>query len=191
MTVYGYARVSTKGQDLHEQTHSLVVAGVDEKNIFSEKFTGTTTDRPEFNKLMDIVKAGDTITVTKLDRFARNTREALEAIDPLIDNNVEIKVLNFGSIENTTTGRLIRTMLLAVAEMERDMIVERTQSGKAYAKEHNPNFREGRPKRVITEHYRAVYDYYQTHTATETEKAFNVSRATIFRIKRQIENDKG
>lgn len=189
MAVYGYARVSTNGQDLKEQVADLIEAGVESDNVFSEKFTGTTTKRPEFERLISSVVAGDTITVTKLDRFARNTKEALEVIEPLLDANVTIKVLNLGTIEDTPMGRMILRTLLSVAEMERDMIVERTQAGKEYAKTHKPNYREGRPTRAITPHYQAIYDYLQTHTYAETVKAFDTSKATVYRIKKQIESN--
>ncbi|MDO7806527.1 recombinase family protein [Lactiplantibacillus pentosus] len=190
MTInYGYARVSTAGQDLKEQQSELLKAGVQEANLFSEKFTGTTINRPQFNKLLAIVKAGDIITVTKLDRFARNTKEALEAIEPLLDKDVTIKVLNLGTIENTTMGKMILRTLLSVAEMERDMIVERTQAGKAYAKAHKKNYREGRPQRVITPQYQAIYDYLQDHTYKQTATAFKVGTATVSRIKKQIESN--
>ncbi|OTO01319.1 resolvase [Enterococcus sp. 5B3_DIV0040] len=101
MTKYGYARVSTASQSTKEQIQQLLENGV-EKNIFSEKFTGTKRDRPKFNQLLDCLKPGDEIVVTELDRFARNTREALEIIEPLLDDNVTIKVLNLGTIENTS-----------------------------------------------------------------------------------------
>lgn len=130
MTKYGYARVSTASQSTKEQIQQLIENGVDKKNIFSERFTGTKRDRPKFNQLLAGLKSGDEIVVTKLDRFARNTREALEIIEPLLDDNVTIKVLNLGTIENTSMGRMIVRTLLSVAEMERDMIVERTQEGK-------------------------------------------------------------
>lgn len=108
--------------------------------------------------MLDQVREGDMIIVTKLDRFARNTREALEVIEPLIDNDVTIKVLNLGIIENTPMGRMILRTLLSVAEMERDMIVERTQDGKRFAKMNNPNFKEGRPKARITNQKRHAYE---------------------------------
>ncbi|NMV55545.1 recombinase family protein, partial [Lactobacillus reuteri] len=76
MTVYGYARVSTTKQSLEEQLAELKNQGVRKANIFAEKFTGTTTNRPEFERLLKKVKRNDTIVVTKLDRFARNTKEA-------------------------------------------------------------------------------------------------------------------
>lgn len=188
MTVYGYARVSTKGQDLHDQVDQLKAAGVEAKNILAEKFTETKLHRPEFEKLVSTVKPSDTIVVTKLDRLARNTREALNVLDPLMEMGVNFNVLNMGMLNNSSVGKLVRTVLLAVAEMERDMIVDRTQEGKRYAKKHNPNYREGRPRRKITPNYQAIYDYLQNHSYTETEKAFNVSRAIVYRIKKQVES---
>lgn len=184
--VYGYARVSTANQNLNEQLAELKEAGVADQNIYSEKFTGTTTDRPEFQRLLQQLKANDTLVVTKLDRFARNTREALAIIEPLLDQDTIIRVLNLGTIENTPMGRMIVRTLLSVAEMERDMIVERTQAGKEYAKKKNPNYREGRPRRQIGEHEWAVYDYLKSHSVKQTTQAFNVSRSTVFRIKKQI-----
>ena len=185
--IYGYARVSTASQNLEEQIAQLVDAGVDPKNIYSEKFTGTTTHRPIFDLLLNTISSGDTLVITKLDRFARNTREALNSIEPLLDQNISIKVLNLGTIENTPMGKMIVRTLLSVAEMERDMIVERTQAGKEYSKKHNSKFKEGRPKRKIGPHEMAIYEYYQNHSIKETTEAFNTSKATLFRIKQQIE----
>lgn len=187
MTLYGYARVSTNGQDLGDQIDKLKGAGVEPNNIYSEKYTGTTTNRPQFNDLMNVIQPNDTIVVTKLDRFARNTKEALEIIDPLLEKQVTIKVLNLGTIEDTPMGRMIMRTLLSVAEMERDMIIERTQSGKAYAKAHKKNYTEGRPKRAITPQYKAIYEYLKQHTYSDTAKAFKVSRTTVYNIKKQIE----
>lgn len=87
------------------------------------------------------------MVVTKLDRFARNTREALNLINSLLKEKIIIQVLNLGTIDNTPMGRMIVRTLLSVAEMERDMIIERTQAGKVFAKQHNPNYKERRPKR--------------------------------------------
>ncbi|MCH5379661.1 recombinase family protein [Limosilactobacillus reuteri] len=187
MTQFGYARVSTKGQSLADQINQLKSAGVDK--ILAEKFTGTTTSRPQFDKLIKLVKPGDTITVTKLDRLARNTREALNVLDPLMNKGVKFNVLNIGLLENSTIGRLVKTILLAVAEMERDMIVDRTQEGKRYARLHKKNYHEGRPKRLITPHYKAAYSYLLDHTYKDTSKAFNISVSTLQRIKKQINNE--
>ena len=191
MTKYGYARVSTSAQSLAEQIEQLEAQGIEPSNIYAEKFTGTKTDRPEFNKVIRNLHKGDELVVTKLDRLARNTREALEIIEPLLDNGIEINVLNIGKLNNSTVGKLTYQLLLAVAEMERNMIVERTQAGKEYARKHNKNYKEGRPKRTITKYYQNIYNYLKNgHSYTETERYFNVSRSTIYRIKKQIEQEK-
>lgn len=191
MTKYGYARVSTSAQSLDDQLEQLQEQGIEPNAIYSEKFTGTKTNRPQFNKVLKQLHKGDELVVTKLDRLARNSREALDIIEPLLDNGVEINVLNVGKLNNTTVGKLTYQILLAVAELERNTIVERTQSGKAYAKRHNKNFKEGRPKRTITNYYKNIYKYLTNgHSYTETEKYFNISRSTIYRIKKQVEQDK-
>lgn len=136
---YGYARVSTTEQKLENQIEHLKNSSAE--IIYQEKFTGTTTKRPEFNKLLNELKANDTLIVTKLDRFARNTREALDIIQKLFDQGIKVQILNMGTIDNTPTGNLIFTIFSAFAQFERDMIVTRTQEGKAYAKKNDPFFR--------------------------------------------------
>ena len=190
MTKYGYARVSTTAQSLDDQIEQLEAQGIEPNNIYAEKFTGTKTDRPQFNKVLKQLSKGDELIVTKLDRLARNSREALDIIEPLMDNGVEINVLNVGKLNNTTVGKLTYQILLAVAELERNTIVERTQEGKEYARKHNKNYKEGRPRRTITRYYENIYKYLKNgHSYTETEKFFNISRSTIYRIKKQIEQD--
>lgn len=182
MTVYGYARVSTAGQSLNEQKDTLKNAGAD--IIMSEKYSGTTTTRPQFEKLVHLVEPNDTLIVTKLDRFARNTREALNLIDSLLKEKIVIKVLNLGTIDNTPMGRMIVRTLLSVAEMERDMIIERTQAGKVFAKQHNPNYKEGRPRRRKDSRNTAIFEYSNSHTVKETAEAFNISSRTVQYIKK-------
>lgn len=182
MTIYGYARVSTSGQSLREQKEELKNYGAE--IIISEKYTGTTTARPEFEKLVKAIQTNDTLVVTKLDRFARNTREALNLIDSLLEVKVIIKVTNLGTIDNTPMGRLIVRTLLSVAEMERDMIIERTRAGKAFAKQHNPNYKEGRPKRKKDSRNTAIYEYSQKHTIKNTAETFDISLRTVSYIKK-------
>lgn len=126
-----------------------------------EKFTGTTTERPEFNKLLQQLSPDDTLIVTKLDRFARNTREALDIIQDLFNREIKVNILNMGIIDNTPTGQLIFTIFSAFAQFERDMIVTRTQEGKAYAKRNDPHFREGRPQTYTDEQMRLAYQLRQ------------------------------
>ncbi|WP_367298212.1 recombinase family protein [Loigolactobacillus coryniformis] len=156
---YGYARVSTPDQKLENQIQQLEDAGAEK--IYQEKFTGTTTERPEFNKLLNELKANDTLIVTKLDRFARNTREALDIIQDLFKRDIKVNILNMGLIDNTPTGNLIFTIFSAFAQFERDMIVTRTQEGKIYAKTHDPYFHEGRPQTYTDEQIRLVYELRQ------------------------------
>lgn len=156
---YGYARVSTTDQKLENQIELLKNA--DAQKIYQEKFTGTTTDRPEFSQLLKQLKPGDTLIVTKLDRFARNTREALDIIQDLFKRDIKVNILNMGIIDNTPTGQLIFTIFSAFAQFERDMIVTRTHEGKEYAKRNDPYFHEGRPQTYTDEQIRFAYELRQ------------------------------
>ena len=150
--IYGYARVSTKGQQrngnsLEEQERVLKDNGAEK--IYVDAFTGTKLDRPEFTKLMNVIGEGDTLIATKLDRVSRSASKGIALIDELLERGVNVHIVNMGRIDNTPTGKLIRNIFLAFAEFERDQIVERTQEGKAVAKANNPNFTEGRPRKQI------------------------------------------
>lgn len=123
----------------------LKSAGCEE--IYSEKFTGIKVERKEFQKLLTTLKQGDTLIVTKLDRFARSTIDGITIIKQLFEIGVRVNVLNMGTIEDTTTGRLILNIFLAFAEFERDLIVERTQEGKAIAKLKG-DFKKGGPRNL-------------------------------------------
>lgn len=145
--IYGYARVSTKGQDMYgnglqEQTAKLLEAGCEE--IYSDRFTGTTINRPQFSKLLSILKEGDTLVVTKLDRFARTATDGANTVRELVDRGVVVNVLNMGKADNSPVGKMVLTILFSFSEFERDLIVERTTSGKEVAKAKDPNWREGR-----------------------------------------------
>ena len=144
---FAYARVSTRkqfrdGNGLEEQIAKLENVGFDE--LVVEEFTGSTTKRPKLDALIQRLQTGDTLIVTKLDRFARSAAEGLSLINDLLARGVNVFILNMGLIDNTPIGKLITTILLAIAEFERDMIIERTQAGKEIARSKN-GFREGRP----------------------------------------------
>lgn len=160
--IYGYARVSTKGQardgnSLDGQIKALRDAGAEK--IFSDSFTGTKMDRPEFDKLKSHLRQGDKLIVTKLDRFARSAAQGSALIESLIKSGVTVHILNMGVMDDTPTGKLIRTIMLGFAEFERDMIVQRTQEGKAIARAKG-DFKEGRPKKnvdmVLAEKFRKL-----------------------------------
>jgi DNA invertase Pin-like site-specific DNA recombinase len=167
---YGYARVSTTDQKLANQIELLKLAGAEK--IFQEKFTGTTTERPEFQKLLRVLKTG----------------EALAIIQELFKENVKVNILNMGLIDNTPTGQLVFTIFSAFAQFERDMIVTRTQEGKLYAKQHDPLFREGRPKTYSDEQIRFAYELRkQGMTYKMIERKTGISKRTQQRRFKLIE----
>lgn len=146
--IYGYARVSTRsqleGNSLEQQEQQLKDNGATE--IIKEQFTGSKVNRPLFNELLLRLNSGDTLMVCKLDRFARSTLEGITTVRNLIDRGVKVNILNIGLIEDTPTGKLIFSVMSAFAEFERDMIIQRTQEGKAIAKT-KQGFKEGRPRK--------------------------------------------
>lgn len=176
--IYGYARVSTVGQDLEAQIQQLEAAGAE--RIYSEKFTGTTKERPEFKRLLDKLQSGDTLITAKLDRFARSTIDALTIIQELFDRGVRINVLNMGIVEDTTNGRLMLTIFSAFAQFERDMIVERTQEGKAIARQKD-GFKEGRPKSYTEKQLNHAIELLNTNSYNEVAAITGISKSTLIR----------
>ena len=191
-TIYGYARVSTKGQardgnSLEDQTNKLRMNGASQ--IFTDSFTGTKIDRPELDKLIAMLQPGDTLIVTKLDRIARSTTQGLQFIDSLLSKDIKVHILNMGMMDNTPTGKLIRTIMFAFAEFERDMIVQRTTEGKSIARQ-NPDYHEGRPSLTLDmDRFRIVYneDYLtHNHTAEECASLLGISRRSFFKYAKQL-----
>jgi len=188
--VYGYARVSTKGQakdgnSLEAQENLLKEAGAE--IVYKDAFTGTKADRPELNKLLNKLQPGDKLIVTKLDRIARSAQQGIEIIDKLAEKGVTVHILNIGIIDNSPTGKLIRTIFLGFAEFERDMIVERTQEGKAIAKQ-KPDFREGRPKKYTQKQIEHALSLLDSHSYTQVEEITGISVSTLVRAKRKAKN---
>lgn len=187
--IYGYARVSTAGQardgnSLMDQERMLRAAGCDE--VVRESYTGTKIERPEFTVLLERLEAGDRLVVTKLDRFARTAGDGIKAIEGLLNRGVSVHILNMGLIDNTPTGRLMVTMLLAFAQFERDMIVERTSAGKAVARERE-GYREGRPPVEVDEVMFAEFREKQKRgemTVCECCKGLGISRSTWYNLTR-------
>ena len=146
---WGYGRVSSKGQKLYgmsleDQLEKLLAEGIDRDHILMDAYTGTKMDRPEFSRLLSMMNPGDELVVCKLDRFARTAPEGAMLVRDLVDRGVKVNILNMGVADNTPMGKVMVTVMLAFAEYERDMIVERTSMGKAMKREHDPEWREGR-----------------------------------------------
>lgn len=184
---YGYARVSTRGQATHgnsleEQVSRLKAEGCE--TIVEEQYTGTTTNRPKFSKMIDELKQGDTIVVTKLDRFARSAAEGSNVIKELQGRGVKVHVLNMGLIDDSNVGHLIANILFSFAEFERDMIVERTQEGKARART-KAGFHEGRPKKFSKERIdNAIGLLLQGNSYKSVSDMTGISTATLTRAMR-------
>lgn len=183
--IYGYCRVSTKGQakdgnSLEAQSAAVRAAGAE--IVFMDAFTGTKTNRPELEKLISKIESGDKLIVTKLDRIARSASQGAELIQSLLEKGITIHILNMGILDNTPTGRLIRMIFLAFAEFERDMIVERTQEGKAIAKE-KPNFKEGRPRQFDDMQIQNALSLLNKYSYTQVTKLTGISKSTLIRAK--------
>jgi DNA invertase Pin-like site-specific DNA recombinase len=189
--VYGYVRVSTKGQakdgnSLEAQESMLRERGATE--IYRETFTGTQKHRPQLDELLEKIGPGDTLMVTKLDRMARSVINGSEIVKGLIDKGVIVYVLNMGVMDNTPNSKLMRTIFFAFAEFEKDMIIERTSEGKEIAKQ-NPDYREGRPsncydRSLFLKLTKIVAE--GKMSASEASRKLGVSRAKWYRLSQNV-----
>ena len=176
-----YARVSTKlqereGNSLEAQEQQLKAAGA--RIVFSESFTGATLDRPQLNELRKALEAGDTLMITKLDRLARSASQGITFIEDLLSHGISVHVLNMGLMDSTPTGRLIRSILLAFAEFERDMIVERTQEGRRLSGHYG-----GRPRKHKREQLEHAMLLLETNSYKYVSTMTGISVSTLYRTK--------
>lgn len=184
---YGYARVSTakqtNGNSFEDQEQALKQAGAE--IIVKDAYTGTKMDRPAFTKLMQDLNPGDKLIVTKLDRFARSAVQGVEVVRDLMAKGVTVHILNMGIADNTPTGKLMVTMLLAFAEFERDMIVERTQAGKSIARANGKKV-DGRPKKYPKKYIEeALKRIEEGESYNEVAKDTKISKSTLIREMRE------
>lgn len=181
--IYGYARVSSIGQadngnSLEAQEKALVERGCDV--IYTEAFTGTTTNRPKFTELINKLEKGDTLVVTKLDRFARTASDGAALVEQLHKRGIAIHILNMGLVDNTNIGKLMVTMLLAIAEFECNNIKERLNEGKAIAKSHGKKVN-GRYSVDIPDFGKFLKKQQDGEiTVAECCKQLNISRSTWY-----------
>ena len=188
--IYGYIRVSTvkqanEGNSLEGQTKLLLENGVSKENIYQDAYTGTKADRPQFNKLLNELKEGDTLVVTKLDRFARSMIEGSKIVNDLIEKGVKVNVLNIGLMDNTPASKLIRNIFFSFAEFERDMIVERTLEGKQIKMETDVDATLGRPKKFKKAQRDMALQLLEKHSYNEVANMTGISRRTLIRYKNE------
>ena len=185
---YGYIRVSSKSQQdntsLILQRQEVVAAGAEV--VVEEVFTGgTIKDRPQFSNLIQELKSGDELIVTKLDRFARTVSEGSALAEELYARGVTLNILNMGKIEHSTVGTLLLNVMLCFAQFEKDMINQRCKDGKAVAKQ-NPDFREGRPRKYAKAQLELALTLLDSgKTYREVEAMTGISKSTVIREKRK------
>ncbi|MGP5356234.1 recombinase family protein [Pseudomonas helleri] len=176
----GYARVSTQGQDLAQQRETLSAMGC--QRIFEEKVSGAKRDRPELGRLLDHLRTGDVVTVTRLDRLARSTSDLLHIAERINDSGAGLRSLAEPWADTTSpAGRMVLTIFAGIADFERSLIGERTSAGRAAALARGVRFGP-RPalnaeqiihaRRLIEEEGRPV---------AEAARILNVHRATLYR----------
>jgi DNA invertase Pin-like site-specific DNA recombinase len=179
MAIIGYARVSTRDQDLTIQREALTAAGC--SKIYAEKISGAKWDRPQLARLVKALEPGDILIVTRLDRLARSTRDLLNLVHKITEAGAQFRSLADTWCDTTNPhGRLFLTILGGLAEFERSLIMERTQAGIAKARKLGKTF--GRPARLNAKQRGIIAERYATGaTMAELAKEFEVGEATIWR----------
>lgn len=184
MTIYGYARVSTDGQSVDAQVQILNGAGC--SAVYRETASGGKTDRIQLRRALAVLKAGDVLMVTRLDRLARSTRDLLNILAAITDKGAGFRSLSDAWADTTTAhGRLLVTVLGGIGEFERELIHSRTSEGRARAKERGVKM--GRkPKLTLHQRREAVERRESGEAVTEIARSYNVSHSTISRLQAEI-----
>ena len=180
MPTYGYARVSTNGQDLSAQDAELRAAGC--AKTYREKASGAKTDRPELAKLIGRLEPGDVLVVTRLDRLARSTRDLLNVLDEISKRGAGFRSLKDVWADTTTPhGRLMLTVLGGLAEFERELIRARTGEGRKRAKDRGVKF--GRPRKMPPhQRQEALQRLAAGETMADVARTYAVDATTIGRL---------
>lgn len=176
----GYARVSTQGQDLAQQRETLGAMGC--QRIFEEKVSGAKRDRPELGRLLDHLRTGDVVTVTRLDRLARSTSDLLHIAERINDSGAGLRSLAEPWADTTSpAGRMVLTIFAGIADFERSLIGERTSAGRAAALARGVRFgpRPALSAEQITHARRLIEE--EGRPVTEAARILNVHRATLYR----------
>ena len=192
--IVGYCRVSTKlqasdGNSLVAQRKEILDR-YPNALIYEEAYTGTTTDRPVFIEAVTSLNKNDTLVVTKLDRLARNTVEGIQIVQEIFRKKAAVHVLNVGLLEDTAMGQFFITTLLAVAQLERSQIIERTQTGRAIART-KPGYHEGRPPVYDERRIDLAMKLLEDNSYRTVSEMTGISISTLTRAKRRAAvNDK-
>ena len=180
--IFGYARVSTEAQNLDRQIDALKKYGVD--MIYNEKMTGTKRDRPELSKMLDRMAEGDTVVVESLSRLGRSTKDLIELTELFERKGVHLVSLKESIDTSSSTGKLLFTLMSAIAQFERDVIADRTKEGLRSARARGRTG--GRPK-ANPDAVRKAVKLYRTgqYSVKEIEELTGVKKSTLYRNLRQ------
>jgi len=185
----GYARVSTREQKLDRQIDVLVKAGVDRRNIYQEKVTGTKLDREMLNKMIEELQPNDTVIISDLTRLGRKTRDLYKIIDEIHSKGANIKSIKEAWLDTSTPqGELMFTIFAALAEFERDLLSERTKEGLRAAKARGRNG--GRPKKRTEKSLSVITLYEAGIKQAEIVRQTGLSRSTVYRVLKDHYKDK-
>lgn len=187
MAVFGYGRVSTKEQTTENQRREIETAGYNVDYWYADEGVSgkvSASQRPQFGRMLSQIRDGETLVVTKLDRLGRDAQDVGATIKMLAARRIEVIVLQLGKLDLTSAaGKLMLTMLAAVAKMERDLLVERTQSGLARARAEGKTL--GRPVSTTEEQRSAIVKRYQGgegESISALARTYDISRASVMRI---------
>jgi DNA invertase Pin-like site-specific DNA recombinase len=183
MRLFGYARVSTSQQSLDLQIKSLKQHGVEKHRLFTDKQSGSDSDREGLNLLCLKIEAGDVILVTKLDRLGRDTADMIQLIKEFDAQGVSIRFLDDGISTEGTMGKMVVTILSAVAQAERQRILERTNEGRLEAKAKGVKF--GRKPFVDRNKLNALRQ--QGLGATEIARTMGIGRSTVYKLLKEFD----
>lgn len=191
--VFAYCRVSTTDQTTDNQAREIEAAGfaIEPKRIIAESVSGSVaaSERPGFSKLVDRMESGDILVVTKLDRLGRNAMDVRSTVEALSANGIKVHCLALGGVDLTSAaGKMTMQVLAAVAEFERDLLIERTHSGIARAKAEGKTF--GRPSALTaSQQAEAARRLAQGASVSELAKDYDTSRQTIMRLREKATTD--
>ncbi|WP_404347493.1 recombinase family protein [Sutcliffiella horikoshii] len=176
--IYGYARVSTKEQNLDTQLEKLKSYKCD--SIIEEKHTGSTMKRPQLEALLQELKAGDKLIITRVDRLGRNTKQLLELVEELAEREVILFIIELGMEVTNRNGKLFLTILSALAENERELLAEKRTAGLKNAKEKGIKLgRKGKSNKLV-EHAIELW-LLNDKTIKQIEQATGVSKSILYR----------
>lgn len=183
--IYGYARVSTTGQCLDRQIDALMQAGVAKEMIYCEKMTGTKSNRPKLQSLINLLDKGDILYIESLNRLGRSSKDLIALMQTFTKKGVTLISLKEQLDFSSAAGKMIAQFLAILAEFERDCIVERVKEGVAAARERGHfGGRRPTPQKVIDKAL-CMYDNRNSLNVTEICRACGISRPTLYKALHQ------